>query len=241
MTDSDQPLSPEEEEVRRLLAEARHTGPTPPKVVARLDRVLDNLAHEPDRAPPVVDLARRRRRVASLLVAAAAVVVVGIGVAQVINTQGGGDATSAESGAQARQPAAGDAQSEAQDSGQPKAPLNGANEPAPAPDAPTTSGAQEKSDLIELRRHELADGFIVARRRLAAVDSQASSVPSSADRAAGAACGVDQWGRGRFVPVSYAGVPAVVVFRRPVGDSQVADLFRCGGEEPVRSVTLPAP
>jgi hypothetical protein len=55
------------------------------------------------------------------------------------------------------------------------------------------------------------------------------------------ACGAGSWGRGRFVPVSYGGAPAVLVLRRPVGDTQVADVFLCGSTEPVRSVTLPAP
>jgi hypothetical protein len=244
MSDSDQPLSPEEEEVRRQLAEARHTGPTPPEVVARLDRVLDDLAHEPDRVAPVVDLARRRRRVASLLVAAAAVVVVGIGVAQIVTRDSGSETTSAESGAQARRPASADSKSEGQDSVQPKGPLNGAAEdssdaPAPAPG----STPQEKSGLIRVRLNFLRDDFI-AVRRLRGLDSQAYSPLRSAnqaDRAAGAACHADAWGQGRFVPVRYGKVPAVLVFRRPAGDTQVADLFLCGSDEPVRSVTLPAP
>ena len=101
MTGSDNPLTPAEEEVRRLLAETRHTEPTPPDVVARLDRVLGDLAQEPDRTAPVVDLARRRRRAASLLVAAAAVVAVGIGIGQILSPQSGSESTSAESGADA--------------------------------------------------------------------------------------------------------------------------------------------
>jgi hypothetical protein len=231
LTDSDEQLTPAEEEVRRLLAEARHTGPPPPDVVARLDRVLDDLSRETDHAAPVIDLARRRRRAASLLVAAAVVGVVGIGVSQVVNSQGGADtATSgaaerAEQGAEPRQSKGG---SDAAESG---------GEPvAPAPQA-----TQDKADLIELRRNRLADGLVVARRGLSSFDSKVLDGPASADRAAGAACGADAWGRGRFVPVSYGGTPAVVVFRRPVGDTQVAEVFLCGSAEPVRSVTLPAP
>ncbi|MGZ4450983.1 MAG: hypothetical protein ACXVW4_14415, partial [Nocardioides sp.] len=65
-----------EQEVRRLLAEARHDGPIPEDVAARLDDVLRDLARG-DAAPlaPVVPLSsHRRRRAAGLLVAAAAVV-----------------------------------------------------------------------------------------------------------------------------------------------------------------------
>ena len=56
----DSPLTPaQDEEVRRLLAGARHDTPMPPEVVDRMDRVLDDLAAEPGRAAPVVDLATR--------------------------------------------------------------------------------------------------------------------------------------------------------------------------------------
>ena len=242
MTGSDHPLTPEEEEVRRLLADARHTGPTPPDVVARLDRVLVDLPQETDRAAPVVDLARRRRRVATLLVAAAAVVAVGVSLAQVI-PQSGSDTTSAESGAQAERPASGDSKSEAQDSVEPKGPFNGAEEDSSSAPAPAPQDTAGKSGLIRLRLNFLRDDSI-AVRRLRELDGQAYSPLRSAnqaDRAAGAACRADAWGQGRFVPVRYGKVPAVLVFRRPTGDTQVADLFLCGSEEPVRSVTLPAP
>ena len=36
-------LPPEQEAVRRLLADARHDGPTPPEVVARLDAALSSV------------------------------------------------------------------------------------------------------------------------------------------------------------------------------------------------------
>ena len=230
MTRSDNPLTPAEEEVRRLLAAARHSGPAPAEVVARLDRVLEEPAQEPGRVLPVVDLARRRRRVASLLVAAAAVVALGVGLSQVVTPQSGSDSLQAGAGSQA--------QEETRDSAQPKTQSRGAEsaDGTAAPDQP-----QPKSGLAPLRRTHLASDLTVARR-LRALDSQDySSGAAAADRAAGAACAADQWGRGRFVPASYGGAPAVVVFRRPVGETQVADVFLCGSEEPVRSVTLPAP
>jgi hypothetical protein len=227
---SDDRLTPAEEEVRRLLAEARHTGPTPPDVVARLDRVLDDLAHEPVHAAPVVDLARRRRRrAASLLVAAAAVVVVGVGVDQVVNSQGEAETSSglsAETADQGADAGAGSGQSK-----------NGAE---------AAESGDEPAAAVELGRRDIADG-LTRLRHLAAVgrepltDGAYQTGPRSAERAAGAACGVAGWGRGRFLPVSYAGAPAVVVLRRPVGETQVADVFLCGSEQPVRSVTLPAP
>ena len=45
-------LPPEQEAVRRLLADARHDGPTPPEVVARLDATLAELAAERGEATP---------------------------------------------------------------------------------------------------------------------------------------------------------------------------------------------
>jgi hypothetical protein len=231
VTGSEDPLTPEEEEVRRLLSEARHTSPTPPDVVDRLDRVLDDLTHEPAGAAPVVDLARRRRRVASLLVAAAAVVAVGVAVSQVVSPQPTSDSSQAGAAADRDTNAA-----------QPESKSDGTLNDAPAPE-PVTGSTEEKSGLFSLRRDELADDVNLARSRLP-LDAQGQNfgyTPRSADRAAGAACNADQWGAGRFVPVLYGKVPAVLVFRRPVGDTQVADLFLCGGTEPVRSVTLPAP
>jgi hypothetical protein len=233
VTGSEDPLTPEQEEVRRLLAEARHTGPTPPDVVARLDRVLDDLAEEPDRTAPVVDLARRRRRVASLLVAAAAVVAVGVGVSQVVFPQPASEDSVAGSSASAPEAAGED-----RDGVQSKVPGNGVASDAPAP----TSADESKLEPFLLRRSRLARDLTDARVEGFAAQSQAYSARrSAANRAVGAACRVDEWGPGRFVPVSYGGTPAVVVFRRPLGDTQLADVFLCGSREPVRSVTLPAP
>jgi hypothetical protein len=236
MSDSDQPLSPQEEEVRRLLAEARHTGPIPPEVVARLDRVLDDLAQEPAHVTPVVDLARRRRRAAALLVAAAAVVVVGVGVAQIVSPDSGSETSTA--GASRQQEDAGS------DSVKPKAGGSFASDDAPAQVPVAPQNSQENSALFKVRRDHLTDDLVKLRRldftpRTPLTDEYRAGA-RSADRAAGAACGAAAWGRGRFVPVSFGGTPAVLVLRRPVGDTQIADLFLCGSQEPVRSVTLPA-
>ena len=110
MTDSPRP-TPEQEAVRRLLAESRHDGPTPPEVVARLDEALASLVAErgtdplvSDEPAParVTDLGARRRRLAGVgLLAAAAVVVAGVALGQALprsgdDTAGGGDAATAD-------------------------------------------------------------------------------------------------------------------------------------------------
>ena len=82
---ADTPLPPEQDAVRRLLADARHTGPPPPEVVARLDETLAALgrragddARRALAAAASPTSAARRRRVAGIgLLAAAAVVVAG--------------------------------------------------------------------------------------------------------------------------------------------------------------------
>jgi hypothetical protein len=232
MTGNEDPLTPQEEEVRRLLAAARHAGPTPPEVVARLDAVLDELGGEPSRAAPVVDLARRRRRVASLLVAAAAVVVVGIGLGQVLSPQGGGDAAQSGAATSAEDHGQGPAQPR---SAQPKSQA-GEAESAPVESAPLSDAAK----LRVVRPDELTDD-ITAARQAAGNSADFSYKQQSANGAAGALCSADSWGQGRFVLVRYGKTPAVLVFRRPMGDTQVVDLFLCGSEQPERSVTLPAP
>ena len=96
-------LPPEQEAVRRLLADARHDGPTPPEVVARLDATLASLAAEREPAAttaPVIDLGARRRRMAGIgLLAASAVVVAGVALGPNLpSLQGGSDAGSSSAG-----------------------------------------------------------------------------------------------------------------------------------------------
>jgi hypothetical protein len=229
VTGSDTPLTPAEEEVRRLLAEARHTGPTPPDVVARLDRVLGDLSQEPVRTAPVVDLARRRRRVGSLLVAAAAVVAIGVGLGQVIALQSGSDSSQAGD--------AGTVADAERDGALPEAQSDGPGKPAGGDVTPLND---DRATLSSVRPDHFADDLTSARREVRGRGSF-SYKADSANEAAGALCSADSWGRGRFVPVRYGKTPAVLVFRRPVRDTQVVDLFLCGSEEPERSVTLPAP
>jgi hypothetical protein len=227
------PLSPaEEREVRRLLADARHTDPMPDEVAARLDRVLGDLAAEPGRRAPVTQLATRRRRVASLLVAAAAVVVVGIGIGQVVQT-GAGEGDSASEA-----PAAGSADEGSQDG------LAGGQSEgfdAGADAEPELGGLPQTGKLYRLRPAELSADLRRLQRTVASDGLVDADREPPAYRVAGKACESDAWGAGTFVLVRYGKVPAVLVLRRPLGDTQVAEVFLCGSTEPVRSLTLPAP
>lgn len=215
-------LTPDEESrVRRLLADARHTDPMPDDVVARLDRVLVGLAEEPAREAAVVRLADRRRRATRLLVAAAAAVVVGFGGSQVIGGMGGMDAETAMSGAD-EEPAA----PEAADGD-----AGGEEEGAP-------SAARDR--VAKIRPQSFAADAEALRD-----DGRTLVTESDAQRDEGNAylniCTSGAWGAGRYVAVRYAGDPGWIVFRRPQGDTQVADLFLCGSELASRSLTLPYP
>lgn len=227
----DDDLNPEQEEVRRLLAGARHDEPMPESVVARLDRVLAGLAEEPARDAPVVGLATRRRRATRLLVAAAAVIAVGIGVDQLVGNDE--SVTSAETTSDRDEPAAAEEESA------------GSSGAESGSEAPGRADAQAPADSVtirrgvaELDRKAYADDVTALREQAGTLD-MLGSLDSA--YAAGVACRSDSWGGGTFVPVRYAGAPAVLVFRKASGDTQVADLYRCGDRRPHRSVTLPAP
>lgn len=237
MTDHDEGLTPEQEaEVRRLLADARHTEPTPEAVVARLDRVLADLAGEPAREATVVRLADRRRRAATMLVAAAASVVAVIGIGQVLSPSGEDTATSAESAADESD--------------------TGAVPESLAEDAPAEEdqAGGEAADVEQVRPYSLrSEGFADEARDLrldtlasALQDSDVTSGYGAFDRRLArtkdrAVCAPGDWGRGGYVAVVYDGAEGWVVLRRPQGETQVVDLFLCGSESVIRSVTLPYP
>lgn len=230
-------LSAEHAEVRRLLADARHDEPMPDAVVARLERVLTGLAEEPGRSAPVAQLATRRRRATGLLLAAAAVVAIGVGVSQVVDGgTGSSDSLTTADRAESDQDtsvAGGEAEAEPQeDAAEAPEPANGSSA---SKDQGTRSGR-----FARLTREEYGDE-VAELRAQSGRGTLDEAGGLSAYAATGKTCLADAWGGGSFVPVRYEGVPAVLVFRRPRGDTQVADLFLCGEPAPVRSVTLPAP
>lgn len=225
MTDEhDQQLTPAQDaEVRRLLADARHTTPMPADVADRMDRVLEGLAAHPVEASssaPVTRLAERRRRVVTLLVAAAAVVVVGIGLGQVISTSEAPEAV----------------QSEGTDAGA------GEQAPDAAEDrGRVTADADQPAALV--RPGRFTDD--VRRLRGTVTRTEADVAPAPQADANGmssrkAGCEPGDWGPGVYKPVRYGRSDGFVVFRPTEGDTQVADLFLCGSDDVVRTVTLPS-
>ena len=243
MTDSPD-LAPEQDAVRRLLADARHEGPTPPEVVARLDDALAALVSERGDGPlaaeeveeraahaPVVDLgARRRRLVGTGLLAAAAVVVAGVALGQALPRLQGGDADSGSSGdvatSQERDFSGnGDGSSDSGGAAEegPESLKSTAAAPEAAPPTLSSTDADLDDELLELRTTETPQ------------DSRLGSAQALSS------CDFRGIGQGRRLVAQVDGQVGVVVFRRPDGAVQQADLYVCGSTVPVRTVTLPAP
>ncbi|GAA4705266.1 hypothetical protein [Nocardioides conyzicola] len=234
---SDPELTPAEEQVRRLLADARHDEPLPGEVADRLDRVLAELQGEDRRTPPPADLAARRRRRAArnLILAAAAVVVVGVGIRTVDPTVLGGQS--------------------ADDSGS----AGSALESAPK-DQDDAGGGRADRYLLSLVGPPVVLGsedFDRQVRRLNgdqySANAPAAPAPSAANLQSGDApttdgtertgrtwCNDPAWGRGQRVAVRYDGERGVLVLRTPVDDTRQVDLFLCGESAPTRSATVPA-
>jgi hypothetical protein len=221
---SDPDLTPAEEQVRRLLADARYTEPLPDDVADRLDRVLADLGAEDEdparRTPPPIDLAARRRRLArNVLVAAAAVVVLGVGISRIDLGAGGAD-----SGGSASESA-------------PRADSDGAD---------TAGGALASIPLVlrsetfdqQVRRlqagHAL-NGLAGTPADLATEDA----APSGRSDPVPTDCDDPAWGPGERIPVRYDGARGVLVLRPPAGGTRDVDLFLCGDAEVTRSVTVP--
>ena len=235
-------LTPEQEaRVARLLADARADEPIPPEIAARLDRVLEGMAGErvpgPGETPaPVVDLnARRRRRVVTLLAAAAAVVVAGVGVGQVVNTQNNGDSDNAGTSLNAEDQgegggAAADERADAVPSDE-APPLTEDQVKALGEPAKMTSGTFAKQvrnlqDQPGVRAY--ATSGPMRDRDLAAPEMDFS-------------CSAADYGVGKLMAVRYNGMPAVLAYRPPNGDTQVVDLMQCGSADVMRSTTIPLP
>lgn len=214
-----------DEQVRRLLADARHTDPLPDDVADRLDGVLADLRADRPLRPAVTDLAaaRRRRRARTLLVAAAAVVVVGLGVDQLRDLGTGSDGSDSPASSSAGDAEAGGA-AERDNAGTDDQSSGFA---ADAPGAAELQG--ERVDADEFGEKALR---LRAQRRAGAMQYLTSAKAQCVGRGAGA---------GDAVPIRYDGDPAVLVYRTPRGDTQVVDLYVCGRDGVVRTITLPAP
>jgi hypothetical protein len=235
----DSPLSPaDDERIRRLLAEARHTEPIPEAVAARLDEVLAGLSADRDdrgavgdRRAPVIDLAARRRRTAAnLLVAAAAVLVVGFGITQVLpNGMSGSDG---ETAATSAEDSAGGGSADSADAGD----VDNRNaQPEAGPPGPTEYNSGAAGKAFRIRSERFGSDVRRLRTQLLQDGSQALVEYPAPD------CLTAAVGAGDVVAATYDNAPAAIVLRTPSGDVQVVDLYLCGDGAPRRSITLTAP
>lgn len=237
----------EDEQVRRLLADARHTEPMPDDVVARLDGVLADLHADRPVRPGVTDLAaaRRRRRARGLLVAAAAVVVAGLAADQIRGAGGGDDSDSAASGGAASQveDGGGAGREVAPESAErPSEHSDRADELEGGTATATTDGtALFQGYAFKLTPDDFGDKAVRLQRRQLDQRHLDHDAGAALDARAKARCAAGEWGAGRVVVVRYDGSLGALVYRAPRGDTQVADLYLCGRDEPTRSITLSAP
>ena len=231
-----------------MLADARHDGPVPPEVAARLDEVLaglhddadpaadvsapetdaaDEPTAEPQRPATVVPLRRRAARMSRYVLAAAAVLVIGYGTTQVIGNTTGSNSDTSGAGSDSSAESAG----------------GSGDAPSSAEDAPLPSALQDLGikGLVPLEPGSLDQDL----HALGSTAEKDTTALRSARRLSGV-CGP----RTRAVPAgsrtlaaAYDGRPTLVVYLPPEGGSQRVDLYLCDSanpRKPFRSVTLPA-
>lgn len=242
MSDPDSDLTPAQDDaVRALLASARHTDPTPPEVVARLDAALASLTSDRlETRAPVVTLASRRRRTAgTLLLAAAAVVVAGVGIGQVLPT-GSSDESSAGAGDTAMStderpaesgssPYGAEADMPGQDGEDGADPKQGDTSSRTTPEAVPSPSNGLVGDLSALSGETALKPQV--RKLRDVVDPTASY----------AVCPVPDAETDTSVSVTFDGMPGALVFHAPSGGIQRIDVFLCGEREALRTLKLRAP
>ena len=243
----DSNLTPAQDDaVRALLASARHTAPTPPDVVARLDATLASLSAErrelrPETRAPVVTLASRRRRAAATLVlAAAAVVVAGVGIGQLPDApwgSSGSDAGSSAESATSSEEQLTTGGSDRTFDGHSESGEGSADEKQPEQDMRSQESAPSPSSAPEDDLHAL-DGTSALKPQ---VRQLRRLTDDTASFSADPTCPLPDAGSSETVSVTYDGLPGALVFRAPVGSTQQIDLFLCGESEALRSLRLPAP
>lgn len=248
-------LTPEQDAaVRRALADVGDAGPMPADVADRLDGVLVTLAAERAAVPtmshpedhhvvPLDAAARRRRFRARALVAAAAVVIAGAVGAGLLSDQGGNDPSAADEMAQG-DPDRSAALDEAPPSAVPTSEAGGGAEATSA--APTTAREMvpdlqrlvADGPLREVRADHLSEDLVALQqltlRDPGAADYDGTTLTAPDDFV----CEPAAFGPGHLIGVEYAGKPAVVAFREPVGQTQAADVLACGTGDVLHSTTL---
>lgn len=253
MPDPDPQAHDREDDVRRLLAEARYDGPVPVDVAARLNRVLEQLTAdgpiEVETEPEhLADLDHhRRRRARNLLLAAAAVVVVGVGLGQLGGpaSDSGSDGSAAGGSSYVTTADADASEAAPQEEARPADEDYSASlAKRVAPPESTTARPMVVRDrdfastdrLRDLRDLQYREEALTATSGAHQVDPPAADMSA---RASWYACRSGPYGEGHLVAVQYDAHPAVLAIRPATGDSTVVELLRCGSGAVLRSATVP--
>lgn len=227
---------PEDDAVRRLLADVRHTDPVPADVAARLDAVIRGLAQEDEDLAPVVALPRHRRRAAAALLAAAAAIVVGGVSLASLEHRGGTPASTAGAAAETSGDRSADSSGQSfSSSDSPSAAAGSAGSGTGSDTGGAATPQAERAQPVRVRAHHFATD--AARAREGAQTK--GGTPDRRLTSEFATCRAGSLGAGVRLPASYHGSKAVLVYRAPAGGSQVVDLYLCGDRSPVRTTTLP--
>jgi hypothetical protein len=223
-----------EESVRRLLAEARATGPMPEEVRLRLEEVLGGLADVDHKEAagtrvPVVDLAaRRRRRVRTLFVAAAAVTAFGVALPQLLQISGLDSSSVLSTAEDAPAPAAAEEDTGAADGdSSPAAELDeGGQQDTTAPSAPPNL----REDRFAEDAQALRDRGYLTTGGLSGIGELSPDCLAATDRTAEA--------QSAAIAVRYSGRDAALLLGEPVDGLQRAILYICGESAPRRTTLL---
>lgn len=267
MSEPTTPPSPEQEDrMRRLLADARHDGPVPGDVVARLDRVLADLRAEaagtdtpaaegstgstharerPGAASSVTGSRGSGAGAPSHLDRRAAQAPVDLDTRRRRRVVTGLVAAAAVvvagvvAGNQLLTSSGGENASSA-GSGVASDREAGTADSSAAGVGPAQRRAYAAAQPPRVRSDTFAADAVRARDRAGprAVPGSGTSPLRDANRAV-AACAPADAGPGRRLPVLLDGVPAVLVLRAPAAGRQVVDLYACGGTVPLHSADLP--
>ncbi len=243
---ADPELDPEQERVRRLLAEVRHDAPIPAEVAARLDAAVARLvderressSREASRADELADR-RRRKRWTTALVAAAAVVVVGVAAPNLDLVVGGGSDSGGDAATSANDEPQSSSDREFSESGNAEENDSGsaggsAGEPPSSPPA-----AADLSAYALVEESTFREDAVAAR-------SQAVTESTAPLDARVVACGDVPAAAEQVVLVRYVTQsgeqPGYLVFE-PAADPgrQLVTLYVCPGGVPVRSAEVPGP
>ncbi|GAB7006545.1 hypothetical protein JCM18899A_40180 [Nocardioides sp. AN3] len=249
------PDTPDDEQVRRLLADARHDEPMPADVVARLEGVLDDLTAERREVTP---LAGRRTSdpdpdspepnspgalsSPGPLSSAADSALPG-------SARPAGHRSAARRSARSRRWAVALVAAAAvvvggavvrtlgpDHSGGSSSGSAASDSSAMKESGGQVAGPSAAAGVAELHRATLeAD---VRRATTALRSGLMSSAPPAV--AGDAGCAPADWGPGEAVPARLDGVDVMLVLRPPSHGKQVADVLACGSAEVLASVTVPA-